>query len=68
MFNSQSHWVVARRINMESNHISALHAKHAGLEERLKTESARPIPDTLLMATIKKQKLVIKQEIHSLSN
>jgi hypothetical protein len=53
---------------MESNHISALHAKHAGLEERLKTESARPIPDTLLMATIKKQKLVIKQEIHSLSS
>lgn len=53
---------------MESSHISALHAKHAGLEERLKTESTRPIPDTLLMATIKKQKLAIKEEILNLTN
>lgn len=51
---------------MESTHISALHAKHAGLDERLKTESSRPVPDTLLLATIKKQKLAIKQEIQNL--
>ena len=53
---------------MESSHISALSAKHAGLEERLKTESTRPMPDTVLVATLKKQKLAIKQEIHNLSH
>ena len=48
---------------METTHISALHAKHAGLDARIKSESARPAPDSLLVATLKKRKLAIKQEI-----
>lgn len=48
---------------METTHISALHAKHAGLDARIRNESARPAPDSLLVATLKKQKLAIKQEI-----
>lgn len=48
---------------MESAHITALQAKHAGLEARIRDESARPLPDTALVATLKKQKLAIKQEI-----
>lgn len=53
---------------MDSGHISALNAKHAGLEQRLKAESTRPLPDPVLVATLKKQKLAIKQEIHNLDH
>jgi hypothetical protein len=53
---------------MDSGHISALNAKHAGLEARLRDESTRPLPDPVLIATIKKQKLAIKQEIQNLSH
>jgi hypothetical protein len=53
---------------METTHISALHAKHAGLEARIRSESLRPAPDSLLVATLKRQKLAIKQEISLLTN
>ena len=53
---------------MDSSHISALNAKHAGVDQRLRAESSRPMPDTLLVATLKKQKLAIKQEIQNLSH
>lgn len=53
---------------MDSGHISALNARHAGLEQRLKDESTRPLPDPVLVATLKKQKLAIKQEIHNLNH
>lgn len=53
---------------MDSSHMSALHAKHAGIDQRLKSESSRPLPDTSLVATLKKQKLAIKQEIHNLTH
>lgn len=53
---------------MDSSHMSALHAKHAGIDQRLRTESSRPLPDTSLVATLKKQKLAIKQEIHDLAH
>lgn len=53
---------------MDSSHISALNAKHAGLDQRLKSESQRPLPDTGLVASLKKQKLAIKQEIHDLTH
>lgn len=48
---------------MDSPHISALHAKHAGLDARLQAENARPRPDAATVATLKKQKLKVKQEI-----
>jgi hypothetical protein len=53
---------------MDSSHMSALHAKHAGIDQRLRSESARPLPDTSLVATLKKQKLAIKQEIQNLAH
>jgi hypothetical protein len=53
---------------MDSGHMSALHAKHAGIDQRLRNESSRPLPDTSLVATLKKQKLAIKQEIQNLSH
>jgi hypothetical protein len=48
---------------MDTGHVSALHAKHAGLEARIRDEIARPAPDNILVATLKKQKLQIKQEL-----
>ncbi len=46
-----------------SSHLDALHAKHAGLENRLREEMARPIPDTGTIQSLKKQKLRLKEEI-----
>lgn len=54
---------MAKEDKMDSTHISALNAKHAGLEARIRSETARPVPDSLLVAALKKQKLQIKQEI-----
>ncbi|EQB17069.1 MULTISPECIES: YdcH family protein [Sphingobium] len=48
---------------MENSHISALSAKHAGLDARIKAETSRPMPDTTLVASLKKQKLRLKEEM-----
>jgi hypothetical protein len=44
-------------------HLDSLVQKHAHLEETLFEEAHRPQPDPVLMATLKKQKLQIKDEI-----
>lgn len=48
---------------MDTSHVSALNAKHAGLEARIRDENTRPAPDSLMIAALKKQKLQLKQEI-----
>ena len=48
---------------MQSSHVAALKAKHAGLEAKLHDEQARPSPDIAMIQQIKKQKLKIKEEI-----
>ena len=48
---------------MENGHISALQAKHAGLDQRIRAENSRPLPDATLLAEPKKQKLRIKEEL-----
>ncbi|MCF8707044.1 YdcH family protein [Rhizorhapis sp. SPR117] len=48
---------------MDNSHISALQAKHAGLDARIKAEKSRPMPDATVLATLKKQKLRIKEEL-----
>lgn len=50
---------------MDNVHVAALQAKHAGLEARLNSELQRPAPDTAALATLKKQKLRLKDEIAS---
>tara|TARA_B100000959_G_C14500711_1_gene427079 strand:+ start:323 stop:478 length:156 start_codon:yes stop_codon:yes gene_type:complete len=50
---------------MQSSHVDALKAKHAGLEARLHEEEIRPAPDIAMIRQIKKQKLRIKEEIAS---
>jgi hypothetical protein len=48
---------------MQSTHLSALEAKHAGIERRLADETRRPLPDTTLLNLLKKQKLRLKEAL-----
>jgi hypothetical protein len=49
-----------------SAHQTALETKHATLERRIAEEAHRPLPDTGLLADLKKQKLRLKEEITSI--
>ena len=51
---------------MHQAHVSALEAKHAGLEARIAEETQRPMPDAARLARLKKEKLKIKEEIAGL--
>lgn len=48
---------------MQTAHRSALEAKHATLDQRIDDERHRPMPDSMLIADLKKQKLRLKEEI-----
>lgn len=48
---------------METSHVAALHAKHQGLESRIKEELNRPAPDMAIIQLLKKQKLRLKEAI-----
>jgi hypothetical protein len=48
---------------MQNNHSAALLAKHATLEHRIASEERRPHPDDIILHTLKKQKLRIKELI-----
>jgi hypothetical protein len=48
---------------MDSSHLNALENKHAGLERKISEETSRPCPDQMLVATLKKQKLRLKEEL-----
>ena len=48
---------------MESSHVTALQAKHDGLDRRLKDEMNRPSPDSAKIQHLKKQKLRLKEAI-----
>ncbi|MEC9067444.1 YdcH family protein [Pelagerythrobacter marinus] len=51
---------------MVSSHANALQSKHAGLEERLRDELNRPVPDAATIQAIKRQKLRIKEELSTI--
>lgn len=50
------------------DHIEALKAKHASLEQAINDENLRPHPDDDAICSLKKQKLLIKDEIVRLSS
>ena len=52
---------------MHQAHVSALQAKHAGLEARIVEESQRPMPDMATLARLKKEKLKVKEEMSGLT-
>ena len=49
------------------DHIEALKAKHASLEQAIDQENLRPHPDDDAICSLKKRKLQIKDEIARLS-
>ena len=51
-----------------TDHIEALHKKHAELETELEDENSRPMPDIGTIGDLKRQKLAIKDEIARLSD
>jgi hypothetical protein len=51
---------------MDTSHVSSLQLKHAGLERRIEEELSRPLPDDVVIQTLKKQKLRIKEELAQL--
>lgn len=46
-----------------SAHLEQLNAKHAKLEQQIQQEMRSPLPDTVLLTELKKQKLHIKDEL-----
>jgi hypothetical protein len=48
---------------MQNAHHTALTAKHSTLDQRIAAESQRPLPDQLLIAELKKQKLRVKEAL-----
>jgi hypothetical protein len=56
----------AEEKGMQQAHMSALETKHAGLDARIAEESQRPMPDTSLIARLKKEKLRIKEALTGL--
>jgi len=48
---------------MDQNHVSALRDKHEALDQQITTEEARPVPDTILIHKLKKEKLRLKDEM-----
>ena len=47
------------------NRYGALLEKHRTIEAKLAAEMKRPLPDTLVLQRLKRQKLVVRDEIES---
>lgn len=48
---------------MEHNHVFALEAKHAMLDQKIHEEELRPHPDQLALSRLKKEKLRVKEAL-----
>ena len=48
-------------------HVESLQSKHAKLEDAVLAESTRPMPDFAYVTMLKKQKLLVKEELERLS-
>lgn len=48
---------------MEHSHFVSLESKHAGIEQKIIAEMRRPLPDTVALAHLKKQKLRAKEAL-----
>jgi hypothetical protein len=75
LFTRQDHFSVVywsmltkptRRFPMNNPHSDALVSRHAGIDAQIADESRRPSPDQTVIATLKKQKLRIKEALSGL--
>ena len=51
----------------EDEYISVLKARHEELDQAIEIETARPLPDGLVVQMLKRQKLRIKDKLYRLS-
>ena len=51
------------RNNVTNDHVNTLKVQHADLEARLDEETRRPVPDQAEISLLKRQKLLIKDQI-----
>lgn len=51
---------------MNQSHLNALQSKHSDLDARIMREEQRPVPDAATVATLKKMKLRVKEELASI--
>jgi hypothetical protein len=49
-------------------HLQVLKEKHAGLEDLIRQEEMRPLPDTGLITQLKRQKLRLKDEMMEIAD
>ncbi|MDG1438789.1 MAG: YdcH family protein [Emcibacteraceae bacterium] len=49
-------------------HINSLSQKHAALDEQIHKEESRPVPDSTTLLGLKKEKLVLKDEMSRLQS
>lgn len=49
-------------------HVTSLERRHADLDRLVQLEAARPVPDSLRMTELKREKLRIKEEIERLTH
>lgn len=49
-------------------HLGRLQEKHAGLEKAIEEENHRPVPDSVRLTELKRQKLKLKEEIDTFSH
>jgi hypothetical protein len=50
-------------LRMNQPHMIALENRHAEIERKIASEKMRPLPDTIVLAGLKKQKLKIKEAL-----
>ncbi len=48
---------------MQTAHLNALEAKHATLDRQIAAETQRPSPDQVVLSSLKKKKLLLKEEM-----
>ncbi len=46
-----------------TNHIEALRLKHQHLDDQIREEMLRPVPDMATLSDLKKNKLLVKEEL-----
>lgn len=46
-------------------HVKELETKHAAIDSKIKAEQKTPLPDSLRIASLKKRKLFLKEQIQA---
>jgi hypothetical protein len=48
---------------MPNAHVETLNARHARLDAKLEEERRRPLPDAVRLTSLKREKLLLKEEL-----